>query len=278
MLLRQKNIGLEDSERYFAERMMPGFFYPDQSFLGTSLNIADVLSLDRLKWWFDYSASDNSGLIESLDWDRAYVSLDFDSPYPLIVSDISDGGITKTCVAVKTNSIRIREFVQYAKHLLFDEYLVDSEEDAAFLRKTIKTANITVRKLKRDGKKQVEYPKKEKLRTAMGIKENANLTAVFFDRRDEWQCRRFLSELDDSAWVFPVDQRSKELAPSVLWQYARGITIQNDTKLLAACDSLISFRWDDRYYNDLPMELTIIDYLGINRSYDVAPEGVKVIS
>ena len=277
ILLRHRNIDLIESETFFKQTMMPGDFMADETFSGTSLGLADVLSLDRLKFWFDHSAGENSRFIESLNWDTAYVSLDLDSAYPWIVSDMSDGTI-RTCNAIKTNSIRTKEFVQYAKHLLFDAYLVGSEEDAEFLRKTVKTAEITVRKLESAGKKVVEYPKRGELRKAMGISELEHLTAVFFDKRDEWQCRRFLSELDSKAWVFPVDERSKELIPTVLWQYVNMINIKTDIKSISACDRIVSFRWDDRYYGNLPIELTIIDYLGINSAADLAPDGVKVIS
>lgn len=283
ILLRQQNIEIEEADRVFAKTMMPGWYMKDAVFTGTSLGIADVISLDRLKFWFDYSSDENIEFIESLNYDETYVSLDLDSIYPLLVGGYAYDVVDEEAIRIKntavvTNSIRTPEFIGYAKHLDFDEYLVGSQEDASFLEKTVEKAKIIVRKLENDGKKGVEYPKKGELRKAMGISELEHLAAVFFDKRDEWQCRRFLSELDSKAWVFPVDDRARELAPTVLWQYDNMINIKTDIKSISACDQIISFRWDDRYFGNLPMELTIIDYFGFNRAEDLAPEGVKVIS
>ena len=274
ILLRHRNIDIVESETFFKQKMMPGDFMNGETFSETTLGLADVLSLDRLKFWFDHSADSNNEFVELLDFDTTYVSLDLDNLYSLVVG----GFASSVNVAVVTNSIRTPAFIRYVEYLNFDEYLVESEEDAEFLKKIMGTAKITVRKLESDGKKAVEYPKRGELRKAMGISEPEYLTAVFFDKRDEWQCRRFLSELDAKAWVFPVDERSKELVPTVLWQYANMINIKTDIKSISACDRIVSFRWDDRYYDNLPIELTIIDYLGINRASDLAPSGVKVIS
>jgi len=283
--LRHQNIELIESETCFKQKMMPGSFMDGETFSGTSLGLADVLSLDRLKFWFDHSADANRKFIELLDFDTTYVSLDLDNLYPftvggfvLFVDNMSREQTRVKNVAVVTNSIRTPAFIRYAEYLDFDEYLISSEEDAEFLKKIVGTAKITVRKPENDGEKEAGYPEKDELRKAMGIRESDYLTAVFFDKRDEWQCRRFLSELDSKAWVYPVDDRSRELAPSVLWQYANMINIKTDIKSISACDQIISFRWDDRYFGNLPMELTIIDYLGINQASDLAPDGAKVVS
>jgi hypothetical protein len=230
-----------------------------------------------LKFWYDYSAADNNDFLARLNWDIVFVSLDLDSVYPHMIADFARDANRET-IAIKTNAIRTPEFVRYAKFARYDEFLVDSKEDKAFLEKTVKTTKITVREQEKSGEKEVGYPEKDVLRKGIGISENINLIGVFFDKRTEWQCRRFIEESIDPIWIFPIDDRSKELVPSVLWQYQDRIQIKHDFSVLSACDSLIAFRWDDRYYKDLPMELTLVDYGNFNSSLEIAPDGVKVIA
>ena len=78
-------------------------------------------------------------------------------------------------------------------------------------------------------------------------------------------------------WLFPVDQRSKELVPRVLAEYRSLFTVMPKRGMLAACDEIISFRWDDNYCIDLPFDVVIFDVHGANRTDVLAPERITDI-
>ena len=80
----------------------------------------------------------------------------------------------------------------------------------------------------------------------------------------------------DIIWVFPTDGRSAELAPTILQDYSRYFTIMKDRSMVAACDELVSFRWDDSYCFDSALPVTIFDPHGLNRSDVIAPKGIEI--
>lgn len=277
-LLQQKPMTIRERDSLFAQTMMPGLF-GDDVFPDTQLKQYEVLALDRLKFWFDHSAGYNLDFIDSLNWQCAVVSLDLDNPYPLAVCRMAQRRASDT-IAVKTKSVRTKEFIDSVELLrVVNHYVVESEDDKAFLRKLNIEGSITIRESARTGEKEVGYPEKETLRKGMGISPNERVVGVFFDKRDEWQCREYLKQLEaDRVFIFPVDERSDQLLIPCIMPYVNAVNINvyTDRALLSACDEVVSFRWDDGYCNDVP-ELKVVDNQDINLSTILVPDGIDVI-
>jgi len=272
-LLEEKIMGVSEKDKIFADEMMPGTMMSFGNFPNTDLPVWEVLSLDRLKFWFDYGARDNLNFIGAIDYDRVYVSLDLDNPYPWnICPDDAE------YIAIKTNSIRTAEFALYSNRFEFDEIWVDSKEDEEFLQKLrVKT---TVRVMEKEKtriitRKRAESQESVSKKTALGLENDAPIIGVMFDKRDEWQTRLFFSfNQDKNIFLFPVDQRSRELVQDVLHGYR--FFVQPNMDVLKMCDEVISFRWDDRYSPRDLKTFKIVDYGGINMASVLAPDGVVV--
>jgi len=269
--IKQKTMSISEQDRMFADEMLPGVMESYGNFLGTELPVWKVLSLDRLKFWFDYGAKSNLDFIRSFEYDYLYVSLDLDSPYPWNICP-EDAHY----IAVKTNPIRTAEFVLYSPRFEFDEIWVDSREDEEFLKKIRMKTAVRVREKEKTRiitRRQAES--QERGKAELGFTNNLPVIGVMFDKRDEWQTRLFLSmNTDKNILLFPVDTRSGELAKDVLHEYK--FFIQNDENVAYMCDEVIAFRWDDRYSPRKLSTFKIIDYGRMNMASLLAPEGIKV--
>ena len=240
------------------------------NFNDSDLQVWEVLSLDRLKFWFDHTADTNASFIDGFDADKIYVTLDMDSPYPWLFEYL---GVY--VIGVQTKPIRTPEFVLFSTLLDFTEYIVLSEEDEEFLKKINIQGKITnAEKNLKDGRKITDNQERESLKSKMGL--SGKVCGVFFDKRDEWQTRKFLSELSNcQVIVFPTDARSKELIDTVLYNFS--FLVHTSPISILACDEIVSFRWDDNYFpEDLPDTFRIVDYNGFNQAAFLAPEGVDV--
>ena len=269
-LLRQKNMSVPEKDRLFAKHMMPGIMSEYGNFNDSDLQVWEVLSLDRLKFWFDHTADTNASFIDGFDADKIYVTLDMDSPYPWLFEYL---GVY--VIGVQTKPIRTPEFVLFSTLLDFTEYIVLSEEDEEFLKKINIQGKITnAEKNLKDGRKITDNQERESLKSKMGL--SGKVCGVFFDKRDEWQTRKFLSELSNcQVIVFPTDARSKELIDTVLYNFS--FLVHTSPISILACDEIVSFRWDDNYFpEDLPDTFRIVDYNGFNQAAFLAPEGVDV--
>ena len=270
-LLEEKLMGISARDRIFADEMMPGIMESYGDFPGTDLPVWKVLSLDRLKFWFDYGTRTNLDFIEHIDYDRLYVSLDLDSPYPWnIYPDDAE------YIAIKTNPVRTAEFFLYSNRFNFDEIWVESEEDREFLKKIRVKSTIRV-KGKENTKiiirREVESQESESAKVGLGFENDAYVIGVIFDKRDEWQTRLFFSlSQDKNILLFPVDDRSRVLAKDVLHGYK--FFIQSNPEIAKMCDEVVSFRWDDRYSPRDLKNFKIIDYGDINMAKIIAPDGV----
>jgi hypothetical protein len=269
--IKQKTMGISDMDKMFAEEMLPGVMESYGNFPGTDLPVWKVLSLDRLKFWFDYGAKTNLEFIRSIEYDRVYVSLDLDNPYPWnIFPDDAE------YIAIKTNPIRTAEFVLYSPRFEFDEIWVDSREDEEFLKKIRTKTTVRVKEKEKTRiitRKQVKSQESGKL--DLGFGSDSRVIGVMFDKRDEWQTRLFLSlNHGKNILLFPVDTRSRELARDVLHEYK--FFIQSNEQVAYMCDEVVAFRWDDRYTPRKLSTFKIIDYGGMNMANVLAPDGIVV--
>lgn len=270
-LIKQRNMDISVKDRMFAETMLPGKMDAYGNVGEYDLPFWKVISLDRLKFWFDHTAELNSSFIQDFDADKIYVSLDVTSPYPWIMHDY-DIPVT----AVQIGPIRTVDFYLTSALMEFDEYIVMSDEDNNFLEKLhpkaiIKNlglpARISIKNTSNDDRKA--------LKEQMGL--SGKVIGMIFDKRDEWQARKFLSGLTEMHFplIFPADPRSKELINSVLYKYK--FLVQGSTYAMLACDRVVSFRWDETYFNEfIPETYEIMDYSGMNFAKKIAPEWIKV--
>ncbi|MHA2219957.1 MAG: hypothetical protein ACXACY_29025 [Candidatus Hodarchaeales archaeon] len=251
------DVSLRDES--FAVLAMPGIF-ENQVFADTDLEIWKVLSIDRLKFWYSHLSIKIDDFIQRLDWDKAYVSLDLNDALPWIAADED-----REVIAVQTVPLKTREMLDMARYLNFSKYIVSSEADKEFLLKICPDAIIETRI--DDGKKEVEFHEKSLLKKGLGIPENEPVFGLFFDRRDEWQCRKWLDENAGRTKIFvvPTDNRSHELLYNVLHRYLPYITIYTNTSVLAACDSIVAFRFDEGYVSEFKDRIMILDYGDINK-------------
>jgi hypothetical protein len=267
---------IEGRDRQFKELAMPGVF-SDTAFDTSDLPVWQVLSIDRLKFWYTPESEIFLGFIDNLKWDKAYISLDIGSVLPISVMNLAKERGAYS-YAVKTEPIKTIEILDMIPFLTFDEYLVDTKEDARFLENAGGEVSVTEEK----EQKHTEFLSKEKLRDVLGIQENVTLSGILFDKRDERQARTLLKIIDNQdkqivvVFIFPVDERSAELAPSSLQEYINTIYIQTDPKMMAACDELVCTRWDDNYCLNLPFDPIIFDVHGINKAELIAPSHIEV--
>jgi hypothetical protein len=246
----------------FAKIAMPGVL-EGYTIPGIDLPLWEVISIDRLRFWYRPSAVVLADLIEQMIWDEVLVSLDINNTSMLTCMTIAkERGARST--AIKTGQLRSREMMDLVKIMTFDEYIVSYEDDEEFLS-SLTDAKITV-----FASRSVERLK---------VMENPSSIAILFDKRDEWQCRKFLNEHIQnitsvkSFGIIPVDDRSKELVPTSLPgmnKFVRPISFINQF------DAAVSFRWSEAI-DEIPIPLKIIDYKGLNRARDVTPPGIEVM-
>lgn len=267
-LLRQKNLTISEKDRLFAEKMLPGKMEAYGNFKDEELPVWKVLSLDRLKFWFDHPASINSDFINGISADEVYVSLDMDSPYPWTYKwDL-------WTTAIQIGNIRTPEFYFMSSLMKFDEYIVLAEEEGEFLRSLNLDGLITnVGGKTRNGKRIIESQEREDLKKSAGL--SGNITGIIFDKRDEWQARKYITDHKIVPLLFPADERSLELIPSVFHGYK--YFTQPNMVLTDMCDTLVAFRWNENYFNDgIPNNFKVMDYHGMNLAKKLAPEWISV--
>jgi hypothetical protein len=274
--LRNKNLSISEKDRLFAEEMMPGKMEVYNNLPETELPVWKVISLDRLKFWFDHTADKNMGFIDGIDADKIYVSMDINSPYPWYASAYKYSGVET--VAVQCSPIKTPEFMLLAGILNFDTYVVASPEEELFLKKLGVKGKVAVTNLSKtkEGLRETDAQLREKIKEKAVL--NGEVIGVIFDKRDEWQARKFLSETDSqdvTVLLFPSDKRSAELSFSVLAGHK--YYIQFDKAMYDACDKIVAFRWDDNYFGELPPDtFVIIDPLDMNFSGILSPKAVRV--
>jgi hypothetical protein len=277
-LSTDKYLGVEERDKRFKNLAMPGVF-KDVVFGGTELPAWQVLSIDRLKFWYVPENEMYLDFIDSSDWDRVYVSFDIGSALPIPVMNLAEKRGAYS-YAVKTEPIKTIEIFDIIPLLTFNEYLVDEQEDIRFLENA--GAQGKIHKMGERDLPKTEFPSKQILRETLGISENVTLSGILFDKRDERQHRKMLSmireqeRLNVMVFVFPVDTRSAELVSNVLHEYRDMITVQSDPKMMAACDELVGARWDDNYCLDLPFDPVIFDIHGINKAEFIAPKHIEI--
>ena len=258
----------------FANLALPGDLL-GETFPNTSLEIWKVLSLDRLKHWYNPEFRFIQDFIEKISWDVLYVSSDLGQTIPLMAGFSGEGG---TRVWVKTEPLRTREFMDLLGSGVFPfrAIMTDSGDDAKFIQRHGRGIQAIVA-ARPEAAMPIDQRAKDHIKANMGI--NGNVLCVFFDRRDEWQCRNFI--VDGSyrgqfkyTFVYPVDERSRELVHTSI-PNAHKFLLAQDT-LLKIADNIVSFRWDDNYMRGIEIPMYIIDYNGMNKALFLAPEGVKV--
>ena len=257
-----KNRTHKDVDELFASIALPGLL-KDSVFDGTSLPVQSVLSLDRLKFWFNPDASIEFDFIDNLSFSEAYISIDLGSTVPW-VAYLAAKKHGVPVIGVQTEDIRTKEFLNLVKIIDLDSIVV-TPDNTDFVQSICKT-NVITRGKTIGGAKGVESQKKEGLRKGYGIQNGVKAAGILFDKRDEWQCRRWLDEnigAYKKIFIVPVDNRSLQLAPDVLRGYLPMIDIVTNNDVLGICDDIIVFR----YYHQALTAYTVIysDYAGLNR-------------
>ena len=260
----------------FRDLCMPGVF-GDTMFFGTKLAVHKVLSIDRLSFWYGgRNALQLCQWIDELSWDKAIVSYDLSSHLPFYVMQSANERSVE-CVAVQTTSIRTKETYDIASRLTFDTFVV-RQEDEAYLVSTGYKGSVVGKSLFVKTEPIVESRENDALRKGLGFSSDEHVVGVVFDKRDEWQCRTFLSRYVNMSnrpqlMFFTFDGRSNDLLPKCLTPYYHFVKMY-DRQLIDACNEVVAFRWDD--YLSSYENVTIIDYHGINKAKLLAPSKTKV--
>ena len=269
-LFQPSGVSVSERDKAFAELAMPGIL-GDATFHGTDLATWEVLSLDRFKFWYSYETPKLCQFLGTLEWTKTYISLTFAETLPWIIVDEATRRDVD-CVAVLAESIRTKEFLDMAKFQSFDEYIVPSIGDKEFLETIYPEAKITVRE--QDKVVPLGSVERELVRKGLGMSEDEVIYGLFFDKRDEWQCRKWLSENVGkiNILIVPADERSWQLLPDVLHQYLPHVKIYRDFKLLNICESVISFRYDESYIELFKDKILILDYLNLNKTRELVDD------
>ena len=259
----------------FANLALPGDLL-GETFPNTSLEIWKVLSLDRFKHWYNPEFRFIHDFIEKLSWDILYASSDLGQTLPLMAGFAGEGN---RGVWVKTEPLRTREFMDLLGSGVFPfrTIMTESMDDVKFIQRH-GSRGIHVVVSNRPGDiMPIDQRAKDHIKANLGI--NGDVLCVFFDRRDEWQCRNFIvdgsyKEHFKYTFIYPVDERSRELVHTSIPD-AHKYLLAQDT-LLKIADNVVSFRWDDNYMRGMEIPTHIIDYNGMNKASFLAPEGVNV--
>lgn len=272
MLLINSAVRTPNKDAEFAKLAMPGKL-DGEVFGDTGLEIWKVLSLDRLKFWYEPEFKFAIEFVGKGDWDVVYVSSDLGSTLPLMA------GYMAECpgVWVKTESIKTREFVDLMQSGVFpfNNFVVGTAEDSKFISSLRPDVKIMMGVA--EEQLVIQQSSRDALRQSLGI--SGRVLCVLFDKRDEFQCREFMldgsyKDFYNHVYLAPVDNRSAELMYTSI-PFAHRYYMHTKT-LMKIADAFISFRWDDAYTSGLPFPVHIIDYNGMNKAKMLAPEGIKV--
>lgn len=250
-----------ESDELFAEIALPGLF-ENSVFDGTKLPVHSVLALDRLKFWFLPSTTEFD-FIDNLSFSEAYISIDLGSAIPW-VAYLAAKKHGVPVIGVQTEDIRTKEFLDLIKIIDLDSIIV-TPDNTDFVQNICDT-NVVTRGKTRGGERPAESQVKLELRKGFGIRNGEKVAGILFDKRDEWQCRRWLSEnigTYERTFIIPVDSRASELVQGVLHEYLPWVDIVRDNAILGGCDDIIAFRY---YHQELTAYNVIYsDYAGLNR-------------
>ena len=267
-----KHYGIRERDRKLFEDFMPGRM-KGIDVPGSAFPAWRSLAIDRFKMWYSPGAHDVVEFINStVSPEQLFVSVDLGSVYPVAVAMKAR---QSQVIGLATETLMTREFVDLSEFLPFSHYIVDHKEEEQFLNRVL--PEKTVENVTEDG--AIEYPSRTGIDKISP--KNPGVAGIFFDARDEWQLRRFVSETNfgengyPAVNVFPVSNRAKDLLIS---SFPNLIGHLRNPKFIKDCDIVFSFRWDSNYCRSLPVPLTIIDYAGLNMAKTIAPEQIKVIT
>lgn len=259
--------GENDSD--FFEKYMPGKLdgleidgYP----------IHKSLSVDRLKFWYIGRPLERLvDLILQIRADELVVSADIKNPIIWSVAEKFDGCVT----AVKTESLRTREFYDYYPDMPIDIMVVSFPDEEEYLKKACPEKKVRSRANRKE-KRVVEFQERGNLKASLGIPANKKVVGFIYDRRDMWQYKRAMSGAKGDFFpiAFPYDTRSSELF--YLCDFSE-IPLVESERFLDACDEVVMFRFLESVYNLLPKNTNVLvyDFFDINRSMETGT-GCKV--
>lgn len=219
-----------------------------------------ILGIDRLNFWFDARTVE---ILSALQFESLTVSLDIYDVFTWQIANIAkERGIPVR--AIQTHSVREREVVDLIPILPVDEYIVSYDAD-----------NLT-------GAMTVVNTGKNRVRVARLSEAPLDETAVAFDKRDEYQFRRFLSSglLKPPFSVFTADQRSDELYYRYLHRHI-GVPVYDSFDLLRPRKEVVMFRFsEDTVYRFVPenIPVKIYDFSGINLAKLLVKESDKNVT
>lgn len=232
-----------ERDKCFADLAMNGVF-GDTKFLGTELDIADVLSIDRLSFWYGgVNAGNVADMTLALDWQRLVTVLDIHHPLPLLLAQYA-----RESIAVCSDWSRELSDIE----LNFDK-IITTEETRPFLEK-IFDGTIEARKGKAIG--QIDFQRRAGLRSGLGISESEKITGVVYDKEFDYAARYSVQNHPGNFVFFTEDERSKELLPRCIPG-----AVRYDINMAPICDEFIAFGYKPylRKYGD---RVRVIDILG----------------
>jgi hypothetical protein len=255
------------NDKLFFDEFMPG------KLDGLKLHdmpLHETMSIDRLRFWFNGEPGKRlADIILSLDLDELFISFDINHFLPWAVAKRANAYVT----AIKTHPLRTREVYDLLPHLPFDNIIVSFEDEKEYIKSLCPNIEVKISESERPTRRAVESQRKLELRDGLKLQKDATITAVVFDKRDEWQFYKFLQIGGQrlNLMVFPYDSRSAELFRVPLSTY-------DDMGLMDVCDELVMFRFSEEVYNSAPdIPVVIYDFFNLNASKEVALRDVKVV-
>lgn len=219
----------KERDESFADLAMPGalggYDFPD-----TTLPVWQVLSIDRLSFWYEGEKSDTLlNLVDSLDWDTLLTDIHIYSHYPFAAAHLAKKRGART-IGVVTTPVYDIEYRRIKKNLgnLFDEVIQEKQQSPQ------------------------EIGVDPTFKRGLTGNEFGQQLGVVFDARHEWETRRFL-RTSPNAIVIVTNQRDEDVAKRVLaGKRIFGI------EAAKAADSIIAFKW----HEGLPKRTQILSVRG----------------
>lgn len=270
-----------DQEEIFHETFMPGVL--DRYEWG-DLPIWKAVSIDRLRFWSHGDETDNfMSMVELMDITGLTTTFDVHSCIPWEALAWAESiGVPTTLV--KTRGIRNKECFMAAQMIPPSRLIVSFNDEAELYQRVLPDTEIVVVVGDRPKRPRVLKEKKDALRSGLGIPDDAFVTAIVYDKRDEWAFMHLAklvahtNKLAESI-IFPYDSRSEELFDKSLPRDLVYGMLCDSPKFFAACDEIITFRYLEEVMGATPdIPVAIYDFFDRQLSSELAHDVIKVFS
>jgi len=237
-----------EHDTLFAELALPGKVL-NCMFPNTELGVWEVLSLDRLSFFFQgKQAQKELELLQMLRFDKAIVSLDPYHHLPWVVGQLAKQR-NIPCVAAQTAKYlptrEVEDLVHSPYMDCFSEIVVGKKRDAEWLNFKPKVRYL----LENWQPSKVTEDERKEYRKGLGLGENEFVRFIVFDLPNEYEFGQYLAQQSGRILIWPATERAKELLP-VLHGNRLDNALLVDWNARKAADVAVIFR-NDWYVDEI---------------------------